>query len=126
MLNLSLLAQAPAPAGGGFGQFLPLIIIFIMMWVILIRPQQKARKELAAKVAAMKIGDKAITSGGIHGLVHKIKDRTVTLKVAEGTMLEFEKSAIQSVAGKGDKSTPAPAKAKADEAKVIEPDEVKK
>ena len=125
MLNLSLLAQAPAPAGGGFGQFLPLIIIFIMMWVILIRPQQKARKELAAKVAAMKIGDKVVTTGGINAIVHKIKEKTVVLKISEGTMVEFEKAAVQVVVSKSSKST-TETKAKPAEGKVIEADEVKK
>jgi len=78
--------------------------MFVMMWVIVIRPQQKQRKELAAKIAAMKVGDRVVTAGGIHGMVHKIKDSIVTLKVAEGVMMEFEKTSMQTVTSKNTES----------------------
>ena len=122
MNTLTLLAQAPAGGQSPFSGIFMMIIIMVMMWVVLIRPQQKQRKELAAKVAAMKIGDKAITAGGIHGLVHKIKDTTVTLKVAEGTMIEFEKSGIQNIVTKSSKATAAD-KAEPTKGKVIDAEE---
>lgn len=86
-------------------QFAPIILMFVIFYFILIRPQQKRQKELRAQVEAMESGDRAITSGGIHGLVTNIKDTTVTLKVADNVKIEFEKAAIQSVIKKS--STPS-------------------
>lgn len=105
MIDISLLAQAAPQGQSPLNSFFFLIIMLVVMWVILIRPQQKRQKELAKKVEAMKIGDKVITAGGVHGLVHKIKDSVVVLKVAEGVMMDFEKTSIQSVVGKSSSSS---------------------
>ena len=100
MLDFILLAQdAPKPGSPLNGIFL-IVIMFVMMWVIMIRPQQKQRKLLAAQIAAAKPGDKAISAGGIHGVINKVKDKTISIRVAEGVILEFEKSSIQSVSSK--------------------------
>ena len=72
-------------------------IIIVMMYFLLIRPQSKARREQQARVAALKKGDKVVSIGGLHGIVHHISERTVTLKLAEGVFVPFEKSAIQTV-----------------------------
>ncbi len=101
--TLTFLAQG-SPQGGGLSSIFMILIMFVMMWVIVIRPQQKQRKELAAKIAAMKVGDKVVTAGGIHGMVHKIKDNVVTLKVAEGVIMEFEKTSMQTVNSKKSES----------------------
>jgi preprotein translocase subunit YajC len=96
----SLLAQAP-PAGGPGGilgnPLVMMVALVVMMYFLMIRPQQKQRKEMAARIAALTAGDKVITSAGIHGIIHHVKDHTVMIKVAEGTMLEFDKSAIATV-----------------------------
>jgi preprotein translocase subunit YajC len=105
-----VLAQdtAPAPATPG-GQpnpltsIMPIVLMFVIFYFILIRPQRKRQKELAAQIEALRSGDKVVTSGGIHGLVTNIKERTVILKVAEGTKMEFEKSAVQAVIKKSDR-----------------------
>lgn len=92
-----LAADAPPaanPLGSGFIMF-PLLLI--MAYIVLIRPQQRMRKESEARIASLQPGDKVVTTAGIHGLVHHIKERTVTIKVAEGTMLEFDKAAVASV-----------------------------
>ena len=94
----------------GFEAFLPMILILIIFYFILIRPQTKARKKLEALIASIKKGDKVITTGGIHGLVHHVSDKTVTLKVtSEGALMKFEKPSIQAVnkAGKDSKSSGA-------------------
>jgi preprotein translocase subunit YajC len=77
-----------------------IVIMIVMFYFLLIRPQQRQRKEQAARVAALKSGDKVITSAGLHGIVHNVKDTTVMVKVAEGTILEFDKPAIASVTKK--------------------------
>jgi preprotein translocase subunit YajC len=73
------------------------VIMFVMIYLLIIRPQQRQRKEQAARVAAIQSGDKVVTSAGIHGIVHNVKEHTVVIKVAEGTMIEFDKGAIGAV-----------------------------
>ena len=94
-----ILAQA-APSGpaGILGRpEVMMVIMVVMFYFLLIRPQQRQRKELAARVAALQSGDKVVTSSGIHGIIHNVKEHTVVIKVAEGTMLEFDKSAVATV-----------------------------
>lgn len=99
---LTLLAQTP-PAGpqGILGNPLVMpILLVVMFYFLLIRPQQKQRKEQQARIAALQSGDKVVTSAGIHGIVHNVREQTVVVKVAEGTMIEFDKLAITTVAKK--------------------------
>ena len=74
-----------------------MVIMVVMFYFLLIRPQQRQRKELAARVASLQSGDKVVTSSGIHGIIHNVKEHTVIIKVAEGTMLEFDKAAVSTV-----------------------------
>jgi len=99
---IQILAQQSGGNPSGIGAFLSnpmvmMVLLVVMFYFLLIRPQQKQRKEQQARINAMKPGDRIVTAGGLHGLVHNIKDHTVVIKVAEGTMLEFEKSAVASV-----------------------------
>jgi preprotein translocase subunit YajC len=108
LLNI-LAATEPAKPEGlqgilGSGFMLPVLMV-VMFYFLLIRPQQRQRKEQAARIAALKNGDKVITTAGIHGIVHNVKDTTVMLKVAEGTNLEFDKAAIASVSKKETKES---------------------
>jgi preprotein translocase subunit YajC len=74
---------------------LPLMIgMFAIMYFLIIRPQQKQRKDREALLAAVKKGDRVVTSSGIFGTVVGLSEHTVTLKVAEQVKLEFERSAI--------------------------------
>ncbi len=73
------------------------VVMFVMIYFLIIRPQQRQRKEQATRVAALGTGDKVVTSAGIHGIVHNVKEHTVVIKVAEGTMIEFDKAAIGTV-----------------------------
>jgi preprotein translocase subunit YajC len=98
----SLLAEGGSGGGGGlFGSpIVMMVLLVVMFYFLLIRPQQKQRKEQAARISSMETGDKVVSAGGIHGLVHNIKERTVVVKVAEGMMIEFEKSSITTVTKK--------------------------
>lgn len=91
-----LLAQAPAPAPGGIlgHPFVMVGLMIVMFYFLIIRPQQRQRKEQAERIASLQSGDKVVTSAGIHGIVHNVKEHTVVIKVAEGTMIEFDKAAI--------------------------------
>jgi preprotein translocase subunit YajC len=96
LLSANLLAEAaPPPPGGILGSpFVMMGLMVVMFYFLLIRPQQRQRKEQAARIAALQAGDKVVTSAGIHGIVHNVKEHTVVVKVAEGTMIEFDKMAI--------------------------------
>ena len=72
-------------------------LMVVMFYFLMIRPQQRQRKELAARIAALQSGDRVVTTSGLHGIVHNVKEQTVVIKVAEGTMLEFDKPAVATV-----------------------------
>jgi len=98
---LPFLAQTATPPSGPAGllgsPFVMMGLMVVMFYFLLIRPQQRQRKEQAARIASLGSGDKVVTSAGIHGIVHNVKEHTVVVKVAEGTMIEFDKLAITSV-----------------------------
>jgi preprotein translocase subunit YajC len=82
-----------------------MLLMIVIFYFLLIRPQRKRQRELQDQVSAMKTGDRVVTIGGIHGLVAMIKDRTVVLKVADNTRIEFEKTGIASVLKKDNQKT---------------------
>lgn len=90
-----------APAGGVTGMFVPTILIFVMFYFILIRPQRKQQKAQEEMRKTLGKGDKVVSAGGIHGLVTGTTDKTVSVKVSDGISLKFDRSAIASVNPKG-------------------------
>ena len=74
--------------------FLPIILVFVVFYFFMIRPQQKKQKNLKKYRESLQKGDAVVTIGGIHGKVIEVKDTTVTIKVGGGTELKIEKSAI--------------------------------
>jgi len=74
--------------------FIPFVVLLVMFYFLLIRPQQKKMKEHQALVSAVKSGDKVVAAGGIHGSVTNVKDTTVVLKVSEQVKIEVEKASI--------------------------------
>lgn len=78
----------------GLVQFIPIIVMFVAMWFILIRPAQKRQKATATMQNSLKRGDKVVTVGGLHGEVDAIEDTTVYLIVDGNTRLKFERQAI--------------------------------
>ena len=85
--------------GSGIGQFIPLILIFVIFYFFLIRPQQKKVKEHKAMVESLKRGDKVVTSGGITGTAERLIDNDkVEVEIAENVKVEIVKSTgIQSL-----------------------------
>lgn len=93
-------AQSAAPAAGApnpIASFIPIILIFVIMYFVLFRPQMRRQKEQAKLVSSIKTGDRVITSSGIHGMVTNVKETTVTVKVADNVKLEMEKTAVTNV-----------------------------
>ena len=85
-------------SSSGFAQFVPLILIFVIFYFFLIRPQQKKVKEHKAMVAALKRGDEVVTSGGIVGKVEKVyEDDKIDLAISENVSVKIVKSTIQSL-----------------------------
>ena len=105
-------AMGSSPAGGGNGgimSVLPLMIgMFAIMYFLIIRPQQKQRKDRETLLSAVKKGDRVVTSSGLFGTVVGLSEHTVTLKVAEQVKMEFERSVIgRIVPAAGDKESSA-------------------
>jgi preprotein translocase subunit YajC len=73
---------------------LPFIGIFAIFYFLLIRPQQKQRREREQMLTAVKKGDRVVTTGGLHGTVTGMNEQTITLRVSDGVKLEFDRSAI--------------------------------
>jgi preprotein translocase subunit YajC len=94
-------AQAAAASSPGFEQFLPLIIIFILFWFMLIRPQMKRAKEQKKMLSELTKGDEVITTSGQLGKVAKISDQYVSLEIADGVITHVQKSAVQTLLPKG-------------------------
>jgi preprotein translocase subunit YajC len=94
-------AAAGGGAGSAFAQILPLIFIFLIMYFLLIRPQQKKMKELRAMVEALRRGDQVLTQGGIVGKVTKVgDDNMIDVEIASGVVVKVVKSTIVSVMNK--------------------------
>ena len=92
--------QSASPAAGGpnpITSFIPLILIFIIMYFLLFRPQMRKQKEQQRVVSALKTGDRVVTGSGIHGLISNVKETTVILKVADNVKIEIEKTAVTNV-----------------------------
>ena len=83
------------------------VLIILIFYFLIIRPQKKRDKETKAMLAAMKKGDKVVTIGGIHGTIITVKDQTVVVKVDDSARIEFSKSAISSVVNKDAAKTAA-------------------
>ena len=98
-------SEALALGGGGIGsdpgsllaQFFPLILIFIIFWFLLIRPQQKKAKAHRQLVADLKKGDDVLTDGGIRGTIQKVADDLVTLEIAPKVPIRIQRSRISEV-----------------------------
>ena len=85
----------------GIGQFIPLILIFVIFYLFLIRPQQKKVKEHKLMVAALKRGDEVVTSGGIVGQIERVLgDDKVDILISENVTVQVVQSTIQSVLSK--------------------------
>lgn len=87
--------------GGNLTSFLPLVLMFVVMYFLMIRPQQKRAKEQRAMMDALAKGDEVVTAGGMLGRVVKVVDAYVTIEVASGTEVTVQKSSITTLLPKG-------------------------
>ena len=81
--------------------FLPIILMFVVLYVLMIRPQMKRQKEQKAMIDALAKGDEIVTAGGVVGKVTKVSDGYVTIEVSEGTEIVMQKAAVTLLLPKG-------------------------
>ena len=105
---VTILAAAAAPSGGAsfFIQTIPLVLIFVIFWFLMIRPQQKRMREHAAQIAAVKKGDRVVTGGGLVGKVTRVSDNEVEIDLGQNVRVTAVKSTLSQV---GNPATAKPA-----------------
>jgi preprotein translocase subunit YajC len=95
-------AQAAAsPTGGMLGTILPLLLIFVVFYFLLIRPQTKRAKEHREMIGKLATGDEVVTNGGVLGRITEVSDSFVTLQVASGVAIQVQKFQIAQLMPKG-------------------------
>jgi len=97
-------AYAQAAAGGvesSLTSFLPIILMFVVLYFLMIRPQMKRQKEQKAMMDALAKGDEVVTAGGVLGRVIKVADNYVTLEIAAGTEIVVQKASVTTLLPKG-------------------------
>lgn len=92
VLDAAPAATAPGASGASF--WVMIVLMFVIMWLFMIRPQRKQQKELEKFRSELKRGDKVVTAGGIYGTVDEIKERTILIKVDGEVKLRVDKSSI--------------------------------
>ncbi len=108
-------AQASGGGTGGFEAFLPLILIFVVFYFLLIRPQQKKMKRHRETIAAIRRGDKVVTGGGVLGRVTKVdNDYEVTVEIAKDVKVKVRRDLISAVVSKTEPQGGAPQAANED------------
>jgi preprotein translocase subunit YajC len=90
---------------GAIGQFLPILLIIGVFYLLLIRPQQKRQKELQQTISQLKAGDRVVTTGGIIGTITTVRDTSFIIRSADKSMLEVARSAIAGIEGEEKKSS---------------------
>ncbi len=84
--------------GGGFTAFVPLILMFVIFYFLLIRPQQKKTKEHREMISNLRKGDRIITSGGIHGRITGVSDTTLTVEISDKVRVKINKGSVSAQA----------------------------
>lgn len=106
MFISSAFAQTAPAAGGGdmmssLGSMLPLVLMFVVLYFVMIRPQMKRQKEARAMIEALAKGDEVATSGGMLGKITQIGEQYLTVEIAKGVEVQIQRSAVVQVLPKG-------------------------
>ncbi len=102
MLISQAYAQAPAAGGdSGLMTFLPIVLMFVLLYFLMIRPQMKRGKEHKTMVEALQKGDEVIAAAGVLGRITKVTDAYVTVEIAANTEISVQKGAVQTLLPKG-------------------------
>ena len=102
MLISPAYAQVPGTGGdAGLMSFLPIILMFVLLYFLMIRPQMKRAKEQKTMVEALQKGDEVITGGGVLGRITKVSDVYISVEIAPNTEISVQKAAVQTLLPKG-------------------------
>ena len=101
MIISSAFAQAAPSGDPGYIGLLPIVLMFVLLYFLMIRPQMKRAKESKAMIEALQKGDEVITAGGVLGRITKLSDGYVSLEIAPNTEIAVQKSAVQVLLPKG-------------------------
>ncbi len=92
---LNILLQAPAPgASNGYSSIIMIVLMFVVFYFFMIRPQMKKQKEMKKFRDSITNGDKVITAGGIYGKVKDVKENTITLEIADNVRITIDKGSV--------------------------------
>ena len=94
MNYILLQAETGAQTSGGWGTIIMFVLMFVVFYFFMIRPQQKRQKEIKKFRDSIKSGDKVITAGGIYGKVKDVKETTVTLEIADNVRITIDKNSV--------------------------------
>jgi len=97
----SAFAQAAPSGDPGYIGLLPIVLMFVLLYFLMIRPQMKRAKESKAMIEALQKGDEVITAGGVLGRITKLSDGYISLEIAPNTEIAVQKSAVQVLLPKG-------------------------
>lgn len=92
----SFFTVAQGGGGGGLGQFLPIILLFVGMWFLIIAPQRKRQKAHSKMLSELKSGDEIVTTGGLYATITNVKEDRFVVKIADNTKVELSKSFVAS------------------------------
>jgi preprotein translocase subunit YajC len=102
VLISSAFAQSPAGVGdAGWTGLLPIVLMFVLLYFLMIRPQMKRAKEHKTMTEALQKGDEVITAGGVLGRITKVGDPYLSVEIAPNTEIQVQKSAVQTLLPKG-------------------------
>ncbi len=93
-MNLTILLQQTAQGGNSMGGLVSIILIFLIIWLFMIRPQNKKQKEIEKARAALAPGDKVLTNGGIYGKIREVKEDSFIVEISDNVRVRIEKSAV--------------------------------
>ena len=105
-------------ASGGFASFIPLILMFVIFYFLLIRPQQKKTKEHRQMIDSLKTGDRIITSGGLHGRITGVSESALTVEIAEKVRVKVNRASVSALMQAGSPPASSKKEKKADSGKA--------
>ena len=99
MNMMSMLAEAApaAPAGGGMGMFVPMLLIFAIFYFMMIRPQQRKEKERRKMISELRAGARVVFAGGFIGTIVEAGEKTFKIEIADGVAVEVARTSVQDV-----------------------------
>ena len=101
MIISNAYAQAAAGGDSGFMGLLPIVLMFVLLYFLMIRPQMKRAKEQKAMIEALQKGDEVVTAGGVVGRISEMGDAYLTLEIAPNTAITVQRVAVQTLLPKG-------------------------